>query len=282
MIQLKDVSLIDFTTIKIGGIAKFMVFPQNESEFLEAYKTHKNDNIFILGKGSNVLFGDYDGVIINTKYFNSIYVKEEKNKVFVKASSGTPLKDIIRIAIEKNLDNIYKLTGFPASVGGAIAMNAGAYNVDIFDFIKGVWYIEDKEIVYKKKEDIQYTYRHTEFENKPVLYGEFVFEKTNANIKGLVQEINQKRQSTQPLNTLTSGSTFKNPKNHYAGKLLEEAGLKGYRLKDIGFSPKHANFLVNYQNSTLEDVKNLLEYAKEKVFKAFNIILEEEIKLICA
>jgi UDP-N-acetylmuramate dehydrogenase (EC 1.1.1.158) len=200
----------------------------------------------------------------------------------VKASAGVPLKDLIKLSIENNVEEFYKLIGFPASIGGAIAMNAGAYGVEIFDFIKGVWFIDEEEIIYKPKEEIFYTYRKTEFENKPVLYGEFLFRKSHQDIKPLAQTINQKRIEAQPLNMPTSGSTFKNPKGNFAGKLLEAVGLKGYRIKDIGFSQKHANFLINYQNASFQNAIDILSIAKERVYKAFNIILEEEVKLICA
>ncbi|MGC9143565.1 UDP-N-acetylmuramate dehydrogenase [Hydrogenobaculum sp.] len=282
MITNKNVDLRDFTTIKIGGVGSYMFFPENEKEFLDIYKKHKNDKLCILGKGSNTIFGDFNGVLINTKHFYDIKISETKEGILVKASAGVPLKDLIKLSVENNVEEFYKLIGFPASTGGAIAMNAGAYGVEIFDFIKGVWYIDNDEIVYKPKEEIFYTYRKTEFENKPVLYGEFLFKKSQQDIKPLAQTINQKRMEAQPLNMPTSGSTFKNPKGHFAGKLLETVGLKGYRIKDIGFSQKHANFLINYQNASFQNVIDILSIAKERVYKAFNIILEEEIKLVCA
>ncbi|MFP3159262.1 MAG: UDP-N-acetylmuramate dehydrogenase [Hydrogenobaculum sp.] len=282
MIINKNADLKDFTTIKIGGVGSYMFFPENEKEFLDIYKKYKNDKLYILGKGSNTIFGDFNGVLINTKYFYDVKIQETKEGILVKASAGVPLKDLIKLSIENNVEEFYKLIGFPASIGGAIAMNAGAYGVEIFDFIKGVWFIDEEEIIYKPKEEIFYTYRKTEFENKPVLYGEFLFRKSHQDIKPLAQTINQKRIEAQPLNMPTSGSTFKNPEGNFAGKLLEAVGLKGYRIKDIGFSQKHANFLINYQNASFQNVIDILSIAKERVYKAFNIILEEEIKLICA
>lgn len=282
MIINKNADLKDFTTIKIGGVGSYMFFPENEKEFLDIYKKYKNEKLYILGKGSNTIFGDFNGVLINTKYFYDVKIQETKEGILVKASAGVPLKDLIKLSIENNVEEFYKLIGFPASIGGAIAMNAGAYGVEIFDFIKGVWFIDEEEIIYKPKEEIFYTYRKTEFENKPVLYGEFLFRKSHQDIKPLAQTINQKRIEAQPLNMPTSGSTFKNPKGNFAGKLLEAVGLKGYRIKDIGFSQKHANFLINYQNASFQNVIDILSIAKERVYKAFNIILEEEIKLICA
>jgi UDP-N-acetylmuramate dehydrogenase (EC 1.1.1.158) len=282
MIINKNADLKDFTTIKIGGVGSYMFFPENEKEFLDIYKKYKNDKLYILGKGSNTIFGDFNGVLINTKYFYDVKIQETKEGILVKASAGVPLKDLIKLSIENNVEEFYKLIGFPASIGGAIAMNAGAYGVEIFDFIKGVWFIDEEEIIYKPKEEIFYTYRKTEFENKPVLYGEFLFRKSHQDIKPLAQTINQKRIEAQPLNMPTSGSTFKNPKGNFAGKLLEAVGLKGYRIKDIGFSQKHANFLINYQNASFQNAIDILSIAKERVYKAFNIILEEEVKLICA
>jgi len=109
-----------------------------------------------------------------------------------------------------------------------------------------------------------------------------MLEKWKKKQRSSVFPINQKRIEAQPLNMPTSGSTFKNPKDHFAGKLLETVGLKGYRIKDIGFSERHANFLINYKNASFQNVIDILNIAKEQVYKAFNIILEEEIKLICA
>ncbi len=281
MIIRKDVDLREFNTIKVGGVGSYMFFPENEKEFLDIYKKHKDDNLYILGKGSNIVFGDFRGVIVNTKYFYDVKISQTKDGLLVKASAGVSLKELIKISLENSIDEFYKLIGFPASVGGAIAMNAGAYGVEVFDFLKGVWFIEDDDIAYKPKEEIFYTYRKTEFEKKPVLYGEFLFKKTKKDVKALAHAINQKRMESQPLNMPTSGSTFKNPAGHFAGKLLDMVGLKGYKLKDIGFSQKHANFLINYQNASFQEVLDILNIAKEKVYKAFNIILEEEIKLVC-
>ncbi|AAC06751.1 UDP-N-acetoenolpyruvoylglucosamine reductase [Aquifex aeolicus VF5] len=200
----------------------------------------------------------------------------------MEAFAGTPLKDLIRFSVKENIRNFYKLLGFPASVGGAVSMNAGAFGVEISDFLKEVYFVDwEGKLQKAKRDELSFSYRKSPFPELGIVY-KVVFElgKSEENILPKYEKIRRIRKEKQPINFPTSGSTFKNPKGNFAGKLLEEVSLKGFRLKNVGFSEKHANFLVNYGGGTFSEVVDLINIAKERVYENFGIVLEEEVKLI--
>jgi len=167
-------------------------------------------------------------------------------------------------------------------VGGAVSMNAGAFGVETSDFLKEVYFLSwDGELVKAQKEELEFSYRKSPFPQLGIVYKVvFEFEFSKEPIREDYARIRQIRKEKQPINLPTSGSTFKNPKGDYAGRLLEKVGLKGFRLKELAFSEKHANFLVNLGNANFSEVRDLIDLAKERVFNAFGVILEEEVKLI--
>ncbi|RUM30805.1 MAG: UDP-N-acetylenolpyruvoylglucosamine reductase [Aquifex sp.] len=280
----EDFPLKELTTIRVGGTAKFYTEPSNLEELKNSIEFSQKMDIplFILGKGSNTIFGNIRGLVVNTRRLKGIYVREKDNEVLVECLCGTPLRDIIRLSLKEKLKDFYKLLGFPASVGGAVAMNAGAFGVEISDFVKEVYFISwEGEPEKLKREEITFSYRNSPFPKMGVVYKVVLrLKRTEENIMEDYLRIRNLRREKQPINELTSGSTFKNPKGNYAGKLIEEAGLKGFRLRNIGFSEKHANFLINYGNASFQEVKEIIEIAKEKVFKEFGINLVEEVKLV--
>ncbi|AAC06766.1 UDP-N-acetylmuramate dehydrogenase [Aquifex aeolicus] len=284
MLFLKNVPLQNLTTIKIGGRVSFYAEPSDLKEISLCIDFSKSRDIplFVLGNGSNTIFGDVRGLVVNLKNLKGFKVKEIKGKFFVEAFSGTPLKDLIRFSVKENVKSFYKLLGFPASVGGAVSMNAGAFGVEISDFLKEVYFVDwEGKLQKAKRDELNFSYRKSPFPKLGIVFKVvFEFERSKENILPKYEKIRRIRKEKQPINLPTSGSTFKNPEGNFAGKLLEKAGLKGFRLKNVGFSEKHANFLVNYGGGTFSEVVDLINIAKERVYENFGIVLEEEVKLI--
>jgi len=280
----KNFPLKELTTIRVGGTVKFYAEPSSLKELKNSIEFSQKRDIplFILGKGSNTIFGDIRGLVVNTRRLKGISVREGDKEVLVECLCGTPLRDIIRLSLREKLKDFYKLLGFPASVGGAVAMNAGAFGVEISDFVEEIYFISwEGELEKLKREEISFSYRNSPFPRIGVVYKVvFRLKRTEENIMEDYIRIRNLRKEKQPINEPTSGSTFKNPKGNCAGKLLEDTGLKGFRLKNIGFSEKHANFLINYGNASFQEVRDIIEIAKEKVFKEFSVNLVEEVKLV--
>ncbi len=279
-----NVPLKEFTTIKVGGIAKYFARPKDKKDLVEYLKiaNDKGINVYILGKGANTIFGDFDGVVLHTKHLGEIQIKELERGLYVKAQCGVSLANLIKLALSQNLEGIYRLVGFPATVGGAVAMNAGAFGYEIKDNLLSVEFLDwEGNLQVANAKDLEFLYRKSPFpDNGILLSAEFFFYFAQKPIKEEYEKIKEKRVKTQPINMPTSGSTFKNPQGDYAGRLLELVGMKGYTLGDIGFSNLHSNFLVNLGNATFQDVKRIIKEAKRRVYETFGIELQEEVKLV--
>ncbi len=280
----RNVPLAPYTSVRIGGLASFMYFPENYKDVsmvIEEAK-YKGLPLFVLGRGSNTIFGDYKGVVINMRKLKGLEVSCRERNCHVIAECGVFLSELIKISLELNLDGIYKLAGFPATVGGAVAMNAGAFGYETSKNLKRVLFVKwDGEIQELEKEDLDFSYRSSPFpEMGIVLRAEFEFNLSPLNVMEEYTYIKEKRKGTQPINMFTCGSTFKNPKGDHAGRLLEKVNMKGYRVGDVAFSDVHANFLVNLGNGKFKDVIKLTSEAKRRVYEEFGINLEEEVRLV--
>lgn len=279
MVKLEDVNLSRLSTLRVGGKGKeyFKVF--NYKELREALRGEK---IFILGGGSNSVFGNFSGRIIDLKGLRKFKVFEEKEGLRVICGAGLPLKELVSLALRENLKGIYRLYGFPATVGGAVAMNSSAFGYEISEDLRKVlvmdWEGNLKEF---KREELKFSYRKSPFPREGVVVeAEFLFKRAGESVREDFLKVREKRRKSQPLGERSCGSTFKNPKGFFAGKLLEEAGLRGFRLGSLAFSRKHANFLINLGGGTYYELLKILEVAKERVFKLFGVELEEEIVLV--
>jgi UDP-N-acetylmuramate dehydrogenase len=281
-----NVDLSKFSTIKIGGKAKEIFFPKNHQEVLYLIKKAQDEDrkIIPIGVGSNLIFKDglLDHIFVSTKNLKKIEIFQEKDNFILTLEAGVSFKQIVEIVKKYNLEGFENLSGIPASFGGAVAMNAGAFGTEIFDILENVvWIDEDGKVIYSKKEEIKYSYRYTQFQKGGfILKGSIVLKRSKKNIKQVIKEHLLERNKKQPLNLPTSGSTYKNPKEAPAGYLLEKAGFKGKRIGDIGFSEKHANFLVNYGNASYSQLIKLLQTAENTVKTLFDIHLEREIKIV--
>ncbi|MFV0379598.1 MAG: UDP-N-acetylmuramate dehydrogenase [Anaerorhabdus sp.] len=282
---LENVSLKEYTSLKIGGNAKFLVEPKSKEEIIFLLNCAKKYNVpfFIIGNGTNVLAKDegYNGLIIVTKSnFNTI--KVEGN--IISALSGVSLIDLCDVAYESSLSGMEQLYGIPGSVGGAIYMNAGAFNKEIKDVIIECTIVDDKgNIKTINKEKMMLSYRHSVFTNTKdvILEAKFKLESKDSNsIKKLMDEILFKRVDKQPLEYPNAGSTFKRPVGYFASALIEESNLKGYKHHGVMVSDKHSGFLVNYNNGSSAEFLELIEIVKDKVKSDSGVELECEIEVV--
>jgi UDP-N-acetylmuramate dehydrogenase len=271
-----------FTTFRIGGPADYYLEPKDRDDLLKLIKYLKEINYpyIIIGNGSNILISDdgIRGAAINLEFgFTKIEVM--KNKVF--AEAGIRLSKLVDVCIEHSLVGIENLAGIPGTLGGAILMNAGAYGGEISDYIKVVEVLDGTEIKFLKKEECGFSYRKSNLEGKIILSAEFELpfgDKTKA--KERRKELLLKRNQSQPVELPNAGSIFKNPSGDYAARLIEQAGLKGLTIGGAKVSEKHANFIVNFNNASANDVLELMKIIRQTVFQKFGIMLEPEIKMI--
>ena len=273
------------TTINIGGVAKLFFAPKGLKELKEYLPRLGRDYpLHFLGGGSNTVFGSFKGVIVSSENLKGFEIIEETEKwLKISVLSGTPLKDLMPIFLKGNWCGFETLIGIPRiTVGGAVAMNAGAYGKEIAPLVEKVLYVDPLTgELYGEKPP--FGYRSSPFPQRGFIYKVLLkLPKCKGNFLQLLRNYNLRRRKSQPLSLPTAGSTFKNPKGHYAGRLLEEVGLKGFCTeRGLCFSKKHANFMVNLSgNATFEDVLFLIETAKGRVLKEFGILLEEEVKLV--
>lgn len=279
---IKNAQMKEYSNMKVGGIAKELIFVEEKNELKEIIDTRKN--IFILGNGTNTLIydGNLDISFVSLKKLQKISV-EEKNKDFdlVRVESGLDLDDLIKFMEENNYTGLENITGIPGSVGGLVNMNGGAYGTEIFDCIEEVEVCKnDGKIEKIKTKDLHFKYRTTEIkENKWIVISalfkfKFGFDRIASEDK------REQRKVKHPLDLPNLGSTFKNPEGKFAARLISDAGLKGYQVGGARISDKHPNFVTNIGNATFNDVISVIEHVKEVVFEKFNIKLETEIIIL--
>lgn len=282
----ENVSLKEFTTIKIGGTAKHIYFPKDEEETrkLILMARDRGGHIFPIGLGSNVIFSDkvHHNIFISTKNLKRYSITQVGDDVYLDLLAGVSFKTIVQLVKKYNLEGFENLSGIPATIGGAVCMNAGAYGSEIMDIVERVfWFDDDGNLVESSNQEITRSYRYSQFQEGGFIYRVIIrLRKTEKNIEERIKQHLLDRNKKQPLDLPTSGSTYKNPLPLYAGRLLEEAGFKGKRIGDIGFSYKHANFLVNYGDAKFGDLVELLYQAEEEVYQKTGIRLEREVKIV--
>jgi UDP-N-acetylmuramate--alanine ligase len=268
------------TWLKIGGTADVFVKPKNNNDILLAlnYASEHNIPYFVLGNGSNLLVGDggIRGIVIAVADADT-YFKQENNLFSVSASYSLP--KFVLDSLKLGYEGLEALAGVPATIGGATRMNAGAYGTEIFDCIHSVKFIRHGVVLEKQKNEINFSYRHTEFENDIILETTFSLSKAD-DIDAVAlkrKELLEKRKDAQPLDKPNTGSVFKNPLPQHAGKLIEDAGLKGYAHGHVQVSPKHANFIVNNGGATAKEFRELVNTIIKTVEEKFKVRLHTEV-----
>ena len=281
---LVDEPLKKHTTYGIGGPADLMVFPKNKEDLIRVIEIINENNmqLTILGSGSNILVSDNGirGVVISLKKS----LKEVNvNENILYAECGAMLGKIVRLAVRNNLIGLENLNGVPGTLGGALIMNAGAWGGEISENLVNVELINSKNELKKvPKKDINFSYRKSSFDKNDILLSaEFNLKKAEKNlIKENFSKAQSGRTSSQPLDKRSAGSLFKNPRNNSAGKLLDNAGLKGFSIGGAKISEKHANFFINDGNASSSEMLQLIKKAHKEVKKQFDIDLSLEVKLI--
>lgn len=287
MIQLKEGELLsNHTTFRIGGAAKYFAVPKNEEEIMEAvdFAIVKDLPYYILGKGSNVLFADegYPGVIIEIGA--GMEKVERTGDTGIRAQAGVSLSALAAFAAREGLSGLEFAGGIPGTLGGAVTMNAGAYGGEMQDVIVSAKVMDEEGAVQELScEELQLGYRTSIVQKKQliVLEAEFLLKPgTTEEIQNTMKELNAKRREKQPLEYPSAGSTFKRPEGYFAGKLIEDAGLRGYRVGDAQVSEKHCGFVVNRGKATCAEVLQLIEEVQKTVKEQFGVQLEPEVRII--
>ena len=275
------------TSFKIGGNADFFMTPRTVEQIkaIITYCVQNTIAYFVIGNGSNLLVSDdgYRGVIIQLyDKFNEIKYANNGQKVIVKAQAGVMLGRLGNELMKKSITGFEFATGIPGTIGGAVMMNAGAYDGEIKNVIINACLMDAcGNIVKLNNSQLELGYRTSIIakEKYIVLEAEFELEKGNQEeIKNKLNDFTVRRKEKQPLEMPSAGSIFKRPQGYYAGKLISDANLVGYTVGGAQVSKKHAGFVVNIGNATAKDIINLTDYVKNKVKEQFGVELELEVK----
>ena len=278
----KNVPLSKYTTYKTGGTAKVFVYPKDVSSLISLLKVLKRKSIKykVLGKGSNVLFSDrvYNGVIIKLDEFDNI---EFFGKDKVKVGAGYSLMKLSLLTAKKGFSGLEFASGIPGSVGGAVYMNAGAYKSDMgYVVVQTKVLTPDFKIISLENKELDFHYRTSFFKMHPdYICLEATIKLTKGDkskIEDVIKERRKRRIASQPLEYPSAGSVFRNPDSNFAGKLIEDLGLKGKKIGGAMVSDKHANFIVNYNHATSNEVKRLIDEVHDKVKAEYGIDLKVE------
>ena len=277
-----DYNIGKITWFRTGGNAKNFIIAENSYELEIIINEIKNDNYYIIGSGSNLLVRDkgYKGTIIKLgPGFRSLNFVDDK----IEVGAGTQDINLSNFAYKNNIKGFEFFSGIPGSIGGAIKMNAGCFGSETKELLHSIEiYNNNNERKIIKKHNLNLIYRSSNIPSRHVIskaYFNFEFGE-KLTIKEKMQNIKKQRLYSQPIQNKTSGSTFKNPKNLFAAKLIEEAGCKGLKYGNAFVSEKHSNFLINNGNATASDLENLGKIIIDRVYSKFNIMLEWEIKII--
>lgn len=277
--------LSKYTTYKVGGNARVLVYPKDVDKLIELMEILNLNKIkyFVLGNGSNVLFSDntYDGVIIKLDKFDDIEFQDN----IVRVGAGYSLVKLSQEAAKLGLAGLEFASGIPGTVGGATFMNAGAYNSDMKSVIKSVKVLTpDLKIITLTNSEMQFGYRDSFLQhNKGYICLEVILKLWHGDkdiLAEVIKDRKLKRKRTQPLEYPSAGSVFRNPDGMYAGKLIEDLGLKGYQVGGAKISEKHANFIINVGGATASDIREIIDVIRKKVLEEYNIKLRVEQRLV--
>lgn len=278
-------SLRNMNTYHIDGKAKVLIEPNSINDLVEVIKTLREykEPYFILGAGSNIVLNDkeIDGVVIKFTKLNGIEVYPEEGTIY--AEAGTMLPKVVIESVNNGLCGLEFAAGIPGTIGGAVYGNAGAYNACIMDYVKSVTALDqNNEIVTLENDDIFYEYRNTMFKQtkKYIILGAKLYlrEGNKEESENIMADRKRRRVESQPLEFPNAGSVFRNPEGDFAGRLIEECELKGYRIGGAEVSTKHANFIINKENATGKDVHDLILHVHDTVKEktGVDLLIEQE------
>jgi UDP-N-acetylmuramate dehydrogenase len=275
--------LAPYTTFRIGGVADYYLEPIDAKDLLNIikYLNGKSVPYYVMGNGSNVLISDEGirGAVFNLEAGFS-YLKHEKGMVI--SGAGAKIAKFVDFCIQNSYAGVEMLAGIPATIGGAVIMNAGAYGGEISTYVDNVTVIKKEVIVTLKKQDCGFIYRNSNLKSTVVIEAVFKLPAGDPEeVSRVRKELLLKRNEQQPVEIPNAGCIFKNPAGSFAAKLIEDCGLKGSAYGGAMVSPKHSNFIVNYNNrATAQDVIELIKIVRQKVKAQTGIWLELEVKLV--
>jgi len=279
-----NVRMKRFTSMKVGGPVDALLFPRDVGELKKVvrYARKKSIPVMILGKGTNMIVRDKGvrGWMVNlTQGLKKIRAKGE----VVEAEAGAPLQRLVQFSVQKGLAGFEPFYGIPGTVGGGLAMNAGAWGSELKDFLLSITLMkENGDIVERPRSRLRFSYRGLVLPPKwIILKGQFQLKKGKK--KEMVERIksySEQRREKQPLDYPSAGSIFKNPAGGSAGRWIEEAGLKGYRMGQAMVTERHANFIINLGSASAADVIHLIEWVETRVYEEKGVSLEREVKVV--
>lgn len=273
------------TTFRIGGEAALFVAPTTIEAIAGVVRICREQNVpyYVVGNGSNLLVSDqgYDGVVIQIyRSFNQITANGEE----IRAQAGAMLSVIAKTALAEELTGFEFASGIPGTIGGAVVMNAGAYGGEMKDVLKEVTVLtQEGEIRVVAAKELELGYRSSLAAKNGWIILEAVLRLNKgeeSSIRSRMEELKEQRVTKQPLDLPSAGSTFKRPTGYFAGKLIMDAGLRGYTVGGAQVSEKHCGFVVNKGGATAQDVYNLIRDVQKKVYEAYGVMLEPEVKLL--
>lgn len=284
-VVLKDEPLYKHTTFRVGGPAKLFVKVKDLESLILVIKYCRKHRIklFVIGRGSNLLFSDksFQGIIISLEQFNQYKINGNK----VTAQCGVALIRLAYDCAKVGLSGFEFMGGIPGNVGGGVFMNAGAYNSNIAEVLESVTILnENLELVTLSKDEMDFSYRHSAIQEHKkwiVIEASFVLTtKTVAEVKDLLDRRKERRMASQPWSQPSAGSVFRNPEGMSAWKLIDDAGLRGYEIGGAQVSPKHSNFIVNNGYASAKDIYDLIFYVQKQVKEKYGVLLKPEVRFI--
>jgi len=279
-----DAPMKKFTSIKVGGPADSLLFPKDMVELRKVVRNarRKDIPILILGKGTNLVVRDKGirgWVISLTQGMKKVQLEGD----VIEAEAGLSLQRLVQFSIQKNLTGLEPFFGIPGTVGGGLAMNAGAWGVELKDILLSITLMNKKgEVVERPRKKLKFSYRRLAIPPTwIILKGRFQLKKgRKEEILEHVRSYSEIRKRIQPLDYPSAGSIFKNPAEGPAGKWIEEAGLKGFRMGQAMVSDRHANFIINLGKATAQEVIHLMEWVERKIYEEKAISLEREVRVV--
>ena len=277
------------TTFKVGGPCDLLMQPETEQELVEAIQQCKatGEPYFVIGNGSNLLVKDAGirGTVIVISNLYSAVEPVPEQPYMLRAQAGVLLSKLAKTAYQMQLSGLEFASGIPGTLGGGIYMNAGAYGGELSQVIVQTRYYDQErgQVKTLTGEEHEFSYRHSVFQTNKniILESTLQLKPGNADeIKAMMDDFSMRRKSKQPLEYPSAGSTFKRPEGYFAGKLIEDAGLRGFAIGGAQVSEKHCGFVINRGDATADDILRVIAHVKEEVLRQFGVELEEEVQIL--
>ncbi len=281
------ISLADFTTYRVGGLAEWYTSPRTRDELFTAFEWLQGQDLplTLLGAGSNLLVSDHgiSGLVVSTRYLRGSHFELEQGRITVAA--GEPIAKIAWQAAKRGWQGLEWAVGIPGTIGGAVVMNAGAHNQSTSDaLVRATVLSPDGELQILSAQELGFGYRTSSLQGDRRLVIDATFQlKTGCEREAIMAQTTRnlhQRKNSQPYDKPSCGSVFRNPTPQYAARLIETLGLKGYRIGGAEVSHRHANFILNAGNAKAQDIFNLIHHVQAQVSAQFSLLLEPEVKIL--